>query len=291
MAQQTSGARFSDLPIATCGVESWHLNRFRVAFRHPQPPIALMQQFINNFPAMLNSPAATVEVFDGDHFKFDGKISLSRDLSFWQPHYDWVRRITSGADFMNGFTVQTLKRESMATDDIIPGVVGAATGAYVGLKVGALLGPVGAGVGGTVGGVTGGVVAVNVNRHHFLAGRRAWRIDHANNFVPDGTPKSFPADALILETAAMERFSEHLYWLGKPLLDISIVWVWSNLMRNFLQHFQARMLSSAEWPLEPGWKIDGHTGTHWMRNESSEGNVKGCRDFAELKRLYPRLTD
>ncbi len=291
VTETSSGASFHDLPIARCGVEAWHLNRFRIAFRHPQKPIALAQQFINNFCTLLDSPAATVEVFDGDHYKFNGKISLSRDLSSWQPHYDWVRRITGPAEFMNGFTVQTLKRESMATDDILPAVVGAAVGGYVGIRVGALFGPIGAAAGTVVGGLAGGAVAVDINRHHFLAGRRAWRLDHAHNFVPDGLPSPFPDDAYILETSAMERFSEHAFWLAKPLLEHSVVYVWCNLLGNFLRQFQGRLLAPSEWPLEPGWQTDGRTGSHWIRTEGGEGTVKGTRDFAELRRLYPRLTD
>ena len=290
-SENKSGGRFEPLPIATCGVESWHLNRFRIAFRSPQKPIALAQQFIHSFCAVLNSPAATVEAFDGDHYKFNGKISLTRDHSSWQPHYDWVKRITGPGEFMNGFTVQTLKRDSMAADDIIPGLAGAAAGGYVGVKVGSLVGPPGAAVGGVVGMVTGAAVAVNINRHHFLAGRRAWRIDHARNFVPNGLSSPLPQDAYILETSAMERFSEHLFWLAKPLLDPSVVFVWCNLLGNFVRMFQARVLSPSEWPLEPSWQIDARTGSHWMRNEGAEGRVKASQDFSELKRLFPRLTD
>jgi hypothetical protein len=49
-----------------------------------------------------------------------------------------------------------------------------------------------------------GLAATHYNRMHFLAGRRAWRIDNGSVF-------GLSNDVMVLETAAVERFSAHVF--------------------------------------------------------------------------------
>lgn len=67
--------------------------------------------------------------------------------------------------------------------------------------------------------------AVEVNRHHFLAGRRSFRLDRAARFHHKG-----PADLWVFETAAVERFARAEFQhvtdtlLGGDKLALGLIW-------------------------------------------------------------------
>src|SRR5262249_13928611 len=157
------------------------------------------------FPTYLKSDVATVE------FRKDRLFNNKTTLQFWgalkllwghveanflPAHHDWV--VQEWVDSRIGFTAQTLKRTFIDSDDAvaaagvqgalgIPGTPGFVLGLNPFVRVGST------------------VLAVDVNRHHFLAGRRSWRIDTAAAFgqQADDFESGGSANVLILETVAV----------------------------------------------------------------------------------------
>lgn len=212
------------------GVGDYHLNRFRVAFECPAGATKedLARDFVRNFPSYLKSPVASVE------FKPDVTFEGKPTLKFWGSlkllglieanfgvHHDWV--VQAWVDPRVGFTAQTLKRGFVDfVDDAAAAAGGTVGGGLAGFPEGVL---------------PGSIAAVEVNRYHFLAGRRSWRLDSAAAFGQD--PADFEAgdssDILILETVAVERFSLSVFTVGDWVLSFEdrIPAVWIALLENF----------------------------------------------------------
>jgi len=184
------------------------------------------------------------------------------------PHPDWVRTILKDPE--RGFVVQTLHRDSWAADDATAG----AGGGLGGLP----LGP---------GGVAAAAAeAVRVNRYHFLAGRRGWRVDDAGVFnFPNPTN-----DIIIVETAAIERFSLTELLPIKDMMQPLIIEIWCHLLTKFTNMPRVRRLSADEWPLEPGWTSDG-TVHYTTQHYGDAAKMRSSPDYRELANLYPRLYD
>ena len=87
---------------------------------------------------------------------------------------------------------------------------------------------------------------MEVNRMHFLAGRRSWRLDDGKNFEVDG-------DVLVVETCAVERFSHQSYVRADSVLGLqaSIPDVWVAMLTNFVR---MKALVLVPQRLRPGWK-------------------------------------
>lgn len=261
---------FSDLPISQ-GVGDYHLNRFRIAFRSTDPKVSATQlaaDFIANFPFYFNGPAATVRPEEG-RLKFYGNIPVGGH-QMPTPHPDWVRYLVKNPTL--GFTVQTQHRDSMAMDDLEAGSGGGAAGS--------LAGPLGI--------LVGEAEAVRVNRYHFLAGRRAWRLDVASSFAAAGDRAKLGSDVIILETAAIERFSLKEYAMGESVMEPTIIDIWSHLLANFATKPGVAVLSPGEWPMEPGWTAKGQV--HYvMLSFKTEAGLRGSSHYPDLIRLYPRI--
>jgi hypothetical protein len=118
-------------------------------------------------------------------------------------HSDWVGVIWT--DPARGFAVQTLRRDFMESADFeVAGYAAVTTGVL--LPSVPLAGPVGA------------YTAVQTNQHHFLAGRRSWVLGKASEFDSNPPELKDANSLMVLETAAIERFSlrlrqGHLHYL------------------------------------------------------------------------------
>lgn len=275
---------FTDLPIRE-GCGAWDLNRFRIAFRaEGRSAQQLASTFINGFPSFLNSPAATVEQVTGPQgqalYKFHGKLEVWKHF-IPTPHPDWVRVIYKNTS--RGFTVQTLHRDTPDWDDASMPLTGAGVGGAGGAVVTrSLPGAIG-------GAAVGGVTAAVINRYHFLAGRRSWRLDHASVFDSPQRPYAFPPDAYVLETAAIERISIPALLPMKPLMQESIIDVWTNLLANFVCNMGLPVLSPAEWPVEAMWNTRTYRGArvHYrMWQFGGDAALLGSADGQEVRRLF-----
>ncbi len=284
---------FTDLPVAS-GWGDWHLNRFRVVFRSPPgaPPTTaanLAAQFISKFPAYVWSKAATVQQFrqgSDNLYKFHGAVPI---VGMKLQHYDWVRVITTLAD---GFTVQTLHRDTPDADDGQVGAIGSAVGAGAGGMLGLTMGPAAAVAEAYLGGQIGGATATLINRFHILAGRRSWLLRPANKLdgVHDPRPP-LPATDFVLETAAIERMSILPFVAGAPVIEGALPAVWQNLLANFVS---GNGMQHVPYPPEPGWQITtvGKTDIHWYRQSFGyQTQLLGSAYAQDVQRVFPLILD
>jgi hypothetical protein len=266
-------ADFTALPVYG-GVGDWHFNRYRAVFMRP-PEVTkqfLANDFVTNFPQYLTSKYATVVRADKTfgskptlHFHGYKKL-LGIDIA--KPHTDWVAKIDDNDNL--GFTAQTLKREFRDLSED-----GATTvGTYVAAVVATT--PVYLAIAAGIAAIGGVDNLIEVNRMHFLAGRRSWRLDDGKNFEVDG-------DVLVLETTAVERFSHRKYAQADSIvgLEKSVPDVWIAMLNNFVT---MKTLVRVRQPLRPGWKNkDGVD--YYVKSFANFESLAGDAEFAQQKRL------
>jgi len=268
-------AYFTELPVYE-GVDDWHFNRFRIAFEAPEwvteeqgrgafSPPRLFTNLRDNFPTYINSAYATAKWGDKDHngrrtIHFHGYAEyLGIDVG--QPHTDWVAIIDSNAV---SFTVQTLKREFWDTKEDLETSVGILAIPIVGAVV-------------AVGSAIGGA---HYNRMHFLAGRRAWRIDNGSVF-------GLSNDVMVLETAAVERFSAHVFNMADSVIGLEkrLPNVWLSFLNNFVNQMGLKPVDQAP---KPRWKKDMGA-MHIELPFTNQVNLMGDPEFVDANKLYLSL--
>lgn len=268
---------FTVLPVYG-GAGDWHFNRYRAVFQRP-PNIdkqLLAKDFVTNFPQYLTSKYAEVLKADRTYatmptlhfhgFKMipyvvggDGTPPETVDIDIAKPHSDWVVKIDDNDHL--GFTVQTLKREFTDLSEDGP----TKTAGIIGFMVNPLLAV-----------PLGRDDPMQVNRMHFLAGRRSWRLDDGKNFEVDG-------DVFVVETCAVERFSHQSYVRADSLLGLqaAIPDVWVAMLNNFVK---MKALVQVPQRLRPGWKnkegID-----YYAKSFASFEALASDVEYAQQKRL------
>ena len=275
------------------GVGNFHLNRYRIAFAQPAgwDKKSLAADFVGHFKTYLDSPYATTELssrtFNGKStYKFWGALKLLRGRLEGNPdaHHDWV--VLEWADPRKGQTAQTLCRNFFdSPDDAIAASGGAVPGAIAG---GIPLGPLGSIEGATV----GAVLAVEINRKHFLSGRRSWLLDDAAAFGQSqsdflGAPR---ANILILETVAVERFAHIAFMAGDWIVGLEqrIPNIWISNLENFVMK---RGLTPVPIITPQPADIWQKTPRDWVRYYSNNtladfGAVAATKQFADMLPLY-----
>jgi len=261
-------ADFTELPVYN-GVGNYHFNRYRVVFKCPpaETKQSLARDFVANFPAYLTSQYATVAKGDRDFesrptLHFHGfKEVVGLDIA--RPHTDWVVKIDENDNL--GFTAQTLKREFRVLSE--DGPTGFGVAAAIPLVFPAV---------GLLGGLIGGGYLMEVNRMHFLAGRRSWRLDDGKSFEVDG-------DVLVVETAAVERFSHEAYMRADAVLGLesAVPDIWIAMLNNFVAK---RILVRVPQRLRPGWKNKNGI-DYYVKTFDGEAALTGDIEFAQQKRL------
>jgi len=259
------------------GVGDWHFNRFRIVFK--PPPQANKQflggEFAANFPRYVTSRFATAQkggrtYLDMPTFHFHGYKYVSYpdpasrrdiDLDIAAPHSDWVVKIDDNDGL--GFSVQTIKREfEDPSEDRL--TLAAKAG-------GILLSPLGSFLF-----MRGENDPTQINRMHFLAGRRSWRIDDGKNFEVDG-------DVMVLETSAIERFSHDRYKQADAVLKVedALPDIWCSMCDNYV-----RMNALVRVPqrLRPGWQTK-YGADYYVKSYSNFEALAGDAEFAQQKRL------
>ena len=237
-------ADFIEMPVQG-GVGPYHFNRYRIVFDKPpaMSKESLATDLIANFPFHFDSAYATVQAekrtFNGKPtLKFHGfdKVLKNR-IDLAQPHHDWV--VMDPVDMRLGFTARTLRRTFIDMPDDVEATLGGMVGGDIGGSI--VAGPLGSIMGSGAGAVDG----FSVNRWHFLAGRRCWRLDTAKAF-------GLPGDQLVLETTAVERFSRKEYALADAALGMEklVPDIWCSLLWNFVVH---KNVHADQKPLRGGW--------------------------------------
>src|SRR5260370_32189452 len=127
---------------------------------------------------------------------------------------------------------------------------------------------------------------VEVNRMHFLAGRRSWRLDDGRIFgEKDGV--------LVLETSAVERFSHNFYNLADKSFGLQklVPDIWITLLRNFvaMEHLERVPQNDTS-----GWTRNDSVGQadyYIQRFFPDIASLKGDREFQKARRLFPSFID
>jgi hypothetical protein len=265
---------FTEQPVYN-GVGDYHFNRYRVVFKCPpaETKQSLARDFVANFPAYLTSPYATVvkgernfgsrPTFHFHGFKmvpFPSAVPLRSPptIDIARPHTDWVAKIDENDNL--GFTAQTLKREFMVVSE--DGPTGFGVLSIPGVSP--LINLLAAGD------------PMEVNRMHFLAGRRSWRLDDGKSFEVDG-------DVLVLETIAVERFSHKAYMRADALLGLekAVPDIWIAMLNNFITK---RTLVRVPQRLRPGW-MNKNGIDYYIKSFDDEAALSGDIEFAQQKRL------
>lgn len=215
--------KFTPLPFDSAGVGDVRLDRFRVYFR-PDDAAGFdisgeVSQFKTNFPTTFNGEFSGPSIDNPAHvqhqgveFNGEGTLQFVFDTPGPNFHDDWVGFIEQDS---TSFTVQTLRRNFHTVFD------------------------------------DGAPLPDSINRLHFLAGRRSWRIGRAldmsgpefaaANPVPTITFGPDPASFFVLETASLTRFSHLAFQLAdldpglfNNMAD-AIKEIWSVQLRNFVE--------------------------------------------------------
>jgi hypothetical protein len=264
------------------------------------------RDFVDRFPIYLNSPFATVARDDEHHFagsplvyKFHG-ISEIFGVDIAKYHHDWVA-VLPGNSFL-GFSVTTLERRFRLLEDAKMAAEGAIGGGLMaipafagGAAVGAVTGPGALAVGGvaalgvgTFAASTGASGSYFSTFKHFLAGRRSWRIDTAAAFGIAGASD----DELVLETAAVERYSCDFYRLNGSVqgLENKIPDIWNSLLRNFVTMRGVTVVADGRLPPSP-WGRDRKYNTEYFQRNTFPNldSVKSYPEFQSAYRLHPNL--
>ena len=287
-------ADFEDLKVYN-GVGPYHLNRYRIAFEYSAglTKEMLAADFVARFPAYLGSPYATTEFSTRTHngnatLKFWGSMKLLKVEANPGVHHDWV--VQAWKNPAVGFTAQTLKRNFLE--------VGDAAAAFGGSLGGGAVVPI-------LGGPVGAVVGVEENRKHFLAGRRSWRIDNLAAFGVDPQEYNSPPASdhlLILETVAVERFSDTVYTVGDAVVgfEARIPPVWIANLENFVNLNRGKGLvpRTRLWGYgRAGWKsaastfptIGGGYVSYFQDSFADLAALKSDFEFTEVFRLFPTI--
>ena len=255
-------ADFTELPVYD-GVGNYHFNRYRVVFQRPagETRESLASDFVTKFPHYFTSQFANVRRGERSfgnlptlHFHGFKKV-LGLDIA--HPHTDWVAQIDKNDGL--GFTAQTLKREFMDFSE------DAATALPLGYAATVIP---------TLVAIWGN--PITVNRMHFLAGRRSWRLDDGKNFEVDG-------DVLVLETTAVERFSHTAYKRADSVLgmEAAVPDIWIAFLNNFVE---MRGLARVSQPGRAGW-MNKNGCDYYVRSFGDTKSLGGDAEFAQQKRL------
>jgi hypothetical protein len=301
---------FRALPIKD-GVGPVHLNRFRISMRPPRnDPAAAARIGSDLFTAMvqyMDRRTASVTVDDhswnGDMtLLFRGvakfrpfvnvpvtiplvtpiplfeKISVPipddvRDLMIPDVHTDSVGAVFRGP---TSITVQTLKREFQTADDlkilsVIMASVSVAPPMIPAPVVSFFLGAL-------------GELAIFINQHHFLAGRRSFHFDQGSAF-------GYTDGRLVFETAAIERFSLTVYEVMTETMMGSAPDVvrplWIQMARRVASVKGLDVIVEAPQPL---WTKEQEV--HFIQQELNDiSEVTSNSQWIEMNRLHPHIFD
>jgi hypothetical protein len=308
-------ADFVSLPIKD-GVGSVHLNRFRISMYPPAgDPGAVNRIGADLFNAMvrnMDARTASVEVdshtWNGDKtLRFRGVASFRpfislpvelilptpiplfrevkvpipasvRDMMIPDVHTDSVGAVARTA---TSFTAQTLKRQFETADDTKIRTIIRASVVPAMMAQSAIAAPVLSWLGEHLAKMIGDI-AVNINQHHFLAGRRSFHFDQGSVF-------GYNDGRLVFETAAVERYSLTVYKLATDIAMGSapdvVRPVWVQMVTRVASNNGLRVI--VEKP-QPHWKKEQEV--HYIQEELSDiGKVSSSAQWPDMNRLHSKL--
>lgn len=267
-ASEQKPEAFTELSAIFDGVGNYHTNHFVGYFNPPQglklKVKELTQLFYENFCTIFSAnniasarPGDPLKFMGLDtvRFRIGGNLGDDFDKATGLVHHDWVSmqmEKPAGETFYG----TTLKREWM--EDFELKTLSEAVGRY---ETKFALG------------------AIWINQHHFLAGRRSWRVGHNDDL-----------DAFYVETATFERNSNIIYqgaeWGGRLRDDVKKLW--AHLIVNFAAAARVKLLHNY---LPPGYAFVDEVGDVAYKADEHESGVNALNAswFAEVLKRHPGL--
>lgn len=279
------------------GYGNVHINRFRVSLRPTLSRVQIAQLGARlQAGLLLYMAAATASVKYGDHnwnnhrtLKFRGVTRL-RPFKIWAPVVpivgvkipvpafirDWMApdvhtdSVGVVGTQPTGFTVQTLQRDYEDGDDrnIRIAVTAASAASPPLIPLGQAMAD----------------MAVELNQKHFLAGRRAFRIDSGKAF-------GYADDRIVFETVAIERFTNELFAKSMIVMgniETLIRDVWVGMLTQFCQ---VNRLTPIVEAAAHGWKKSGQI--HYVQAETKPlvTSIKAHAQFATMAALNKNILE
>jgi hypothetical protein len=125
-----------------------------------------------------------------------------------------------------------------------------------------------------------GIAGAHYNRMHFLAGRRAWRIDKGSRFGRSD-------NVMVLETVAVERVSAPPFNIADSVIGLKkrVPNVWFAFLNNFVNQLGLKPVDQAP---KPRWE-KGSRAMYVELSFSDQAGLMADPEFQETCKLYPRL--
>ncbi len=284
-----------------------HMNRFRVCVRVPRDRrqvVTIGARLLDNMRHYMSPNTASVEAGDRSWkgrstLKFRGVARIRPFKATLPTHIpglgvrvpvparvrDWMApdvhtdSVGVVAKHGSGFTVQTLKREFEDSDDrkIRATVAAAAAAGGLAFPVAAPLAPLIA--------KYLADTAVDINQHHFLAGRRGFRFDWGRHF-------GYRDDRVVFETVAIERFSSAVFAgsvIAMGTVEGMVRKVWTDMITRFCRFHRLDVIRG-EGPGH-GWRKHGEI--HYMQESVADRvtAIVGNRHFPTMKAEHQKILE
>lgn len=243
--------RFSDLLASRDGVGPYHINT-HIAFFQPPAGFDLSSacnRLFMSFPAIFSPGNLARAEFSNCRFNGDRTVKFTLNEFVGHLRDDWVAMKKN----QHNFVATTLERKWYELMEIVVqhGSVIASP------SIGTLFGRIG----------------VDINRRHFLAGKRSWTLGH----LPNGLH--------FIETAAFERYSHGAFMAmeGPAGMRTKILEIWTNLLLNYV-----RSVGGTLNPYSPaGYRR--HRGVCHREAESADPRPLRSGWFSRVLRRHPGL--
>jgi hypothetical protein len=239
---------FTELSAIFDGVGEYHTNHFVGYFK---PPLGvkykltgLAQLFYDKFCSIFSANniaradlGGKFKGLDTVCFEIGGNLGDAFNKATGFVHYDWVSMQMEKSEGKS-FYGTTLRREWMEPVEIK--VLSSTAG---------MLAP------------TFTLYAIRVNQHHFLAGRRSWRVGHDDDL-----------NVFYVETAAFERSSHDEYRVAEKTgrLREDVKKLWTHLVTNFAAEIDVKLLNNY---LPSGYEFVGDTAVAYKAEEHESGSA------------------
>lgn len=129
-------------------------------------------------------------------------------------------------------------------------------------------------------------IPIDINQHHFLAGRRAWRFDLGSVF-------GYSDDRVVMETAAIERYSLPVFEKSSEMLmgpiEPTVQKIWSGMVERFCQVHSLQPIPGE--PPSPGWTKYNAVVQYVQQRVPFVDAARSYTFYPEMNKLHKYILD
>ncbi len=262
-SSQQSSPLFELLSPIQDGVAEFHVNHFIGYFKLQNKPdlLNLNKSFLGSFAKIFNWHENEAWANSNYQTKFQGNpiVKFTKTagiIHYLDLHNDWISlQFEEGS---KSFFARTLKSKWFDfVDDTLPNLLPP--------PYNMLLPP----------------VLDDINKRHFLAGRRSWKIGYITE-----------KDIYYIETTAFERYSHDLYKTMETEMDLkeTVRKIWIKLIENFADSFAIQLIEPDPEFLV-GYTRNPTSHVYWIRDEKATWqDLFNIPWFSEVVKHHPGLS-